>query len=525
MFNSKIFVLAGDGCFMEGISSEVGSLAGTLGLNNLILVYDSNDICLDGPVDECFKEDVAKRFEAFGFNVLHLDGYDFDQMENVFNNARQEETKPTLIIAKTIIGRYTPSREGTSDSHGKFLGSLIDGFKSSFNWEYEPFNIPQQVSEYFCDRRKEFELYEHEWNDIFDKEIGRNEERLNTWNMYLKKLIPEDLEREVWELEIAPNQPTRKYNETIIRKIAENLPYFISGSADVASVDFTWLEGNPIVKNNDWSGQQIKFGVREFGMAACGYGMNIHGMVQPSIGTFLVFSDYMRNAIRMSAMMGQKVIYVFTHDSLLIGQDGPTHQPVEHLMSLRLIPNLTLIRPGDENEAKAAWLEAIKIKGGPVAICFTRQPVASLVNQQTYTYSLEGLKRGAYFLFGDENGEVDVEIFATGSEINTSTDAARKLQNENYSVRVISIPSWELFDRQEKSYKEKILNGKAKLKVSVEAGVGQGWQKFIGSDGLMISQETYGASAPEPVMLDHFGFTGEKIFKKIFERLSELLVK
>jgi transketolase len=250
-------------------------------------------------------------------------------------------------------------------------------------------------------------------------------------------------------------------------------------------------------------------------MAASAYGMNLYGMLQPVIGTFLTFSDYMRNAIRMTALMKQRVIFVFSHDSIMLAQDGPTHQPVEHLMSLRLIPGLTMFRPGDENEAKAAWTEAFYVEGGPAALCFTRQPVKSTVSELTFAKAREGMKRGAYLLYGDSSTYVDVEIFATGSEIHPAVGSAKLLEQEGYSARVISVPSWELFEKQDEEYKKEIAGKEAGLKVSVEAGVGLGWQRFVGINGLIISQETYGASAPDTVMAEHFGFTTEKVFEKI----------
>jgi transketolase len=482
-------------------------------------VYDSNDICLDGPTAECFKEDVAARYRAYGFNVTQIDGYDFDQMESAFN-AASDSDKPSLIIAKTVIGKYTPNREGTSKSHGAFLGPELDGFKKSFGWPDTPFYIPEGVPEYFGKMQPVFEAYESEWNSKRDALLASDPSLAELWDIFASKKLPEDFADQLWEMEIAPDQPTRKYNEALIRKAAEIVPFLISGSADVASVDFTWLPGNPIVKKNNWSRQQIKFGVREFSMAACAYGMQLHGMIQPAVGTFLVFSDYMKNAVRMSAMMKQRVIYIYTHDSILIGQDGPTHQPVEHLMSLRLMPNLTLLRPGDENEARAAWTTALELDGGPVAICFTRQPVKSSANHLTREHARDGFRRGAYVLYGDINNDNDIVIYASGSEINPSVKSAEKFEADGHSVCVVSVPSWELFDNQPDEYRKQFLKNKAKLKVSVEAGVGSGWQKFIGNEGLMISQETYGESAPEPVMADHFGFTEEKIYSKIKEAFS-----
>ena len=516
LFNAKIYVLAGDGCMMEGISSEAGSLAGSLGLNNLIIIYDSNDVCLDGPINECLNEDIKARYEAYGFKVFSIDGYDFDQMENTFNIVKNGKEKPTLIIAKTVIGKYSPTRQGKSTSHGRFLGpEEMKGFKKAIGWPETPFFIPEEVKVYFISRLPDFEKYEQEWNKHFERLIKNDPPKEKLWDIFLQKQLPPGFGEKIWDMEINPSQPTRKYNEQIIAEIARQLPFFISGSADVSSVDLTWLPGKKIVSRKNWSPQQIKFGVREFCMATCAYGMNLHGMIQPIIGTFLTFSDYMRNAIRMSALMKQRVIYVFSHDSILIGQDGPTHQPIEHLMSLRLIPNLTMIRPGDENESKVAWATAFEINEGPVALCFTRQPVDSKVNVLTKEKARVGLRRGAYVLYGEIEDDVNIEIFATGSEINSSYDAIIKLEKEGYIVRLISVPSWELFDKQDEIYKDLILKSRAEYKVSVEAGVGLGWQKFVGKEGLIISHESYGASAPEPVMAEEFGFTGEKIFSKI----------
>jgi len=523
LFPNKVWVLAGDGCMMEGISSEAGSLAGTLGLNNLIILYDSNDICLDGPTSECMSEDIVKRYQAYGFNVSTVDGYDFDQMEETFSLARKEDKKPTLIIVKTIIGKHCPNREGKNISHGRFLGPeemLL--FKEEIGWPQDKtFFIPQEVKDFFREQQSSFTQYEEEWNSQFELMKTADSQKAQLWDTFQQKDLDSSFEKEIWELDIEPNQPTRKYNEALIQKVAELLPFFVSGSADVSSVDFTWLLNKSIITKNDWSHQQLKFGVREFAMAACATGMQLFGMIQPGIGTFLTFSDYMRNALRMSALMKQHVIYIFSHDSILIGQDGPTHQPVEQLMSLRLIPDLSLIRPGDENEAKAAWIMALKIKNKPVAVCFTRQPVKSTVSELTLQKALNGVSNGAYILYGQSEAETDIEIFATGSEIHAAVYAAKAFERDGKSVRVISVPSWELFDEQDETYKKTILSRKAKYQISVEAGIGLGWQKFVGRDGLIISQETYGASAPEPVMVDHFGFTGEKVYAKIKDFIGQ----
>jgi transketolase len=526
LLNSKIWILAGDGCMMEGISAESGSLAGTLALNNLVLIYDSNGICLDGPTYECMTEDIATRYKAYGFRVFEISGYDFDEMEQAFSEARSEMGKPILIIVKTIIGKHCPNRQGKNVSHGKFLGpEEMSLFKKEIGWpEDKTFYIPPDVSDYFKSLQPQFQQNEDDWNKKFKTLIKTDSEKFKLWNTFFNKTLPEDLERSIWDFDLKPDQPTRKYNEALVQILAEKIPFFLTSSADVSSVDFTWLLDRDIVSRESWSNQQIKFGVREFAMAACATGMSLFGMIQPVVGTFLVFSDYMRNAVRMSALMKQHVIYVFSHDSILIGQDGPTHQPVEHLMSLRLIPNLVLIRPGDENESKAAWLKALQEKNRPVALCFTRQPVKSSISDLTDERALKGIPRGAYVIYGNEAGSfADVEIFASGSEIHLAVYAACELQKENYSVRVVSLPSWELFDEQDEEYRKVILSGNARYQISIEAGRGLGWQKFVGRNGLIISQETYGASAPESDMAECFGFTGEKVLIKIKEFINNKL--
>jgi transketolase len=467
-------------------------------------------------------EDVQKRYESYGFNVLKVNGYDWNQFEKVFSSARYEIDRPTLIIAETIIGKHCPNREGKSISHGNFLGpEEMALFKKEIGWpEDNPFFVPDDVKKYFQEVLPAWAASEKEWNALFAELIGKDPEKVIEWDIYQNKKLPADIESTLWDLKLESDLATRKYNEVIVQVVTNLMPYMVTGSADVASCDFTWIHDDDIIRKVDWNHQQIKFGVREFSMAAIATGMSLFGMVQPVIGTFLVFSDYMRNAIRMAALMHQKVIYVYSHDSIQIGQDGPTHQPIEHLMSLRLIPNLILIRPGDENESKAAWSTALQIENQPVALCFTRNPVKSTVSELTDISAREGVQRGAYVLYGEQDTAVDVEIYSTGSEIHPSVGAAKILENDGLKVRVTSVPSWELFDAQDDIYKYMILNSDAGLRVSVETGVGLGWQKFVGNDGLIISQETYGASAPDKDLLDHFGFTAEKIYVKIKDRLS-----
>lgn len=523
LFNSKIWVLAGDGCLMEGISSEAGSLAGTLGLDNLVIIYDSNDVCLDGPLAECMVEDTAKRYESYGFSVLHLDGYDFDQMEEVFSTARYEEKKPTLIVAKTIIGKHCPNRQGKSVSHGKPLGSEeMQLFKEEIGWPQDTsFYVPEEVRKYCQELLPRWNAAEKEWNQLYTELIRKDDKKSELWDIFAGKKLPYNFDDIIWNLEIKPNQATRKYNEAIIQVLADTLPYFVTASADLACSDLTWVKNNGIIAKTDWNHQQLKFGVREFSMAAAATGMYLHGMIQPAVGTFLVFSDYMRSAMRMAALMKQRTIFIFTHDSIQLGEDGPTHQPVEHLMSLRLIPNLISFRPADENETKAAWIKAMKIEAHPVALCLTRSSVPSSIGDLTAIRAREGVAKGAYVVYGKPDDAVDVEIYSTGSELHLACEVAETMEKDDLKIRVISVPSWELFEAQDDKYKKSILSTNTRLKVSIEAGVGLGWQRFVGTDGLIISQDTFGASAPMSDVLGYFGFTADKIYTRIQQALAD----
>ncbi len=526
LFDSKVWILAGDGCMMEGISSETSCLAGTLGLSNLVLIYDANRVCLDGPLDEVSLENTAMHYEAYGFRVISFDGYDWDEMEAACRNAREESNRPVLLILRTLIGKYATSVEGTWKAHGGALAQEdVDRVKEQIGWTHEPFTVPAKVKDYFSALRPAWSEQETRWNESLEEMLQSDRERAALWPQFRDQELPENFAEKLWKVDIPQNLPTRKCNEYAINRVASLLPWFFSGSADVSSCDFTWILDSGIAAKDNFDQRQIKFGVREFGMAACAYGMSLHGLVQPAVGTFLTFSDYMRNAMRLAALMKQRVIFVFSHDSVFLAEDGPTHQPVEHLMSLRLMPNLTIIRPGDENEVKAAWSAAFKVKDGPVAICFTRQDVESTVSDLTLAGALEGVRRGAYTLYGEENGASDILIIATGSEIHPAVGAARILESEGTSVRVVSMPSWELFDAQTASYRDRVLSRGTELKVSVEARAALGWQKYIGDAGLSISVERFGASAPADVLAEYFGFTAEKIALRIRERLGSSVLQ
>ncbi|MEZ5275092.1 MAG: transketolase [Opitutaceae bacterium] len=521
LFDSKVWVLAGDGCIMEGISSEASSLAGTLGLDNLVVLYDANRVCLDGPIDEVILEDTAKRYEAYGFRVLDIDGYDWNQIEEACATARAETAKPVFIIVHTVIGRFAPAKQGTLKAHGGPLGlDEIEGIKKAIGWTEPPFTVPEDVRATCEACLPLWAALEEEWNARFAASVAADPDKAALWRIHREKRLPEDWEAQMWGLDIPKDLPTRKANEYAINKVCSLLPWVISGSADVSSCDFTWLLGSDIAAKGKWRPQQIKFGVREFGMAAAAYGMTLHGFLRPAVGTFLTFSDYMRNAMRLAALMKQPVIFVYSHDSIFLAEDGPTHQPVEHLMSLRLMPNLTLIRPGDENEVKMAWAAALRITDGPVALCFTRQPVKSTVSACTARHARTGVSRGAYVLYGEAGPDAEILILATGSEIHQAVGAAKKLETDKIKVRVVSMPSWELFERQDPAYRKEVMQGSFRLRVSIEAGASLGWQKYVGPDGLTVSVDTFGASAPPGVLADHYGFTDEKIYARIKQALN-----
>jgi len=519
LFNAKIWVLVGDGCMMEGVGAEAGSLAGHLRLENFVLIYDSNDVCLDGPLGECLSEDTAKRFEAYGFRVLKIDGHDFDQVADAFDQARAESQRPTLIVAKTTIGKGAPHKQGTSACHGSKLGAdELAAFKQSLGWTDESFYIPAEVKDYFKGLRPRFEQYEAAWNDDVAAMKRADPEKARLWDVYTHKALPEDFDEQVWRADAPADKATRAQSQRILQSVAELAPFLVGGSADLSVSDLTAIKGSGIIGPYDWAQRNIKFGVREFCMAAACYGMSLHGMVQPLCGTFLTFSDYMRNAIRLCSIMRRRVFFQFTHDSIFLGEDGPTHQPIEHLAALRAIPNLTVIRPCDEHELKAMWIQAFKIDG-PVAFILTRQGVKSQ-GELTRSKAREGLARGGYVLYGEPGGACDGLLIATGSEIGLAMDAARLLEREGKTVRVVSMPSCELFDAQEESYRDSVLGGEVGLRVSIEAGAETGWHKYVGRDGLVIGLTTYGASAPGQAVREHFGFTPEKIVERIESALA-----
>lgn len=512
IFDNKVYTLAGDGCIMEGVTSEASSLAAHLKLDNLIAIYDSNQITLDGPLNESCSENTRMRYEAYGWEVFEVDGNDLDAVANVFARAHHNQKRPRLIIAHTIIGKGSPHKAGTSKVHGSPLGiDEIQATKNALGIPEEPFFVPQSVADFFARKLNVDIAAEENWKKTFDAWSNANPDLFKEFEIMSHRRLPANIEEQLQNIEIKAPIAGRKASQDILNSIADLLPWLIGGSADLSVSDLTMLKKYPLITPGHFNGRNIKFGVREFAMGAMATGIAQTGMLTPFVGTFLTFSDYMRNAIRLCALMKEHVIYQFTHDSIFLGEDGPTHQPVEHYAALRAIPNLNFIRPGDDNEVKMAWLAALRYEG-PTVLALSRQNLPNL-GLTKVPYS-EGVGRGAYII-KKETRAPDYTLIATGSELHLALDVANELEKLGKSVRVISMPCWELYENQPPEYKQAVFGGNIGKRVSIEAGVDLGWHKYIGMDGIAICMDTFGASAPQGMLAKEFGFTVESILERI----------
>ncbi|MFQ5728771.1 MAG: transketolase family protein, partial [Waddliaceae bacterium] len=478
----------------------------------LIVIYDSNHISLDGPLSESCSEDVKARYKAYGWDVHEMDGHDLDSIHATLSRVGAEQERPTLIVATTIIGKGAPNKAGTHKVHGSPLGEEeVKAAKEALGLSEEPFYVPQAVYDYFQTKSRRDLSKEEEWKQTYEVWARENPELHGEFEIVSKQSIPEDLEEVLWGIETASPVAGRKASHAVLEVLGDRLPYLYGGSADLSSSDMTMLEKFPIIAPGAFSGRNIKFGVREFGMATIATGLEHTGMILPFIGTFLTFSDYMRNAIRLCALMKSHVIYHFTHDSIFLGEDGPTHQPIEHLAALRAIPNLQVIRPADSNEVKMAWMAALTYQG-PTAFVLSRQNLPEL--PWTKVPYADGMGRGAYIL-KKEKEKPDYTLIATGSEVSLALDVAEELEKHSKDVRVISMPCWEIYEQQSASYKDAVLGGDIGKRVSIEAGVEQGWHKYVGSDGITICLESFGASAPAKALAEEYGFTVDLILEGI----------
>lgn len=509
------YVFLGDGCMMEGLSHEAASLAGTLGLGKLIAFYDDNGISIDGKVSGWFTDDTPKRFEAYGWHVVpNVDGHDHRQIYHAIEEARSITDKPTLICCKTIIAFGSPNLADSAKAHGSALGEAeVAATREQLQWPYPPFVIPEEIYRGW-DARKLGAKLEDQWQQKLEEYHQTHHILAEEFDRRVLKKLPAQWHEKTAEfinalLQKSPDIATRKASEMALNSFAPILPELLGGSADLTSSNNTWWSHSRAMTKANPDGNYIYYGIREFGMFAIMNGIALHGGFIPYGGTFLTFIDYGRNAIRLSAMMKQRVIYVLTHDSIGLGEDGPTHQPIEHASILRLTPNVSVWRPADAVETAIAWKYAIENLNGPTCLLLTRQ---NLPHQEREHKTASHIERGGYILT-DCQGKPDVIIIATGSEVQLAVAAAKRLEEQKHRVRVVSMPSTTVFDQQDKAYKEAVLPQKVTARVAVEAGVRDFWYKYVGQSGKIIGIDRYGESAPYQDVYDDLGITVENIEK------------
>jgi len=513
------YVILGDGCNMEGISGEACSLAGHWGLGKLIALYDDNHISIDGSTDIAFTEDVSKRFEAYGWHVQHVENgnTDLDAIAKAIEAAKAVTDKPSMIKVTTTIGYGSPNKANTGGVHGAALGGEeVKATRENLGWEYGEFEVPDDALKHFRKAVARGAEYESEWNKVWETYKSKYAADAAVLERMISGKLPEG-----WEKALPTYSPedkadaTRNTSGKTLNAIAEVLPELIGGSADLAGSNKTLLKSSGDFQKGQYENRNLRFGVREHGMGAICNGIALHGSgLIPYGATFLVFTDYMRNAIRLSALSEARVIWVMTHDSIGLGEDGPTHQPVEHTTSLRLIPNLYVFRPADGNETSGAYKVAVESTKTPTLLALSRQGLPNLAGS-----SIEGTEKGAYIL-SDDGGTPDIILIGTGSETKLCVGAAEELRKAGKKVRVVSMPSWELFEAQDAAYKESVLPKAVTKRISVEAGVTLGWERYIGFEGVAIGIDTFGASAPGGVVLEKFGFTVDNVVAKAKELLG-----
>jgi transketolase len=508
------YTLLGDGCMMEGVTSEAASLAGHLGLGKLIAIYDDNGISLAGETKVSFTESVADRFRAYHWKVIdHINGHSIEEFKAAMIKAKEAEDKPILIIAKTHIGYGAPTKQDSCSCHGAPLGEEeVKGLKRNLELPpEEKYYVSSEVKEFFEARKKQLTKKREEWENKFSQWAQKYPELKEQWDKALNLIVPQDLELE--SLEIKSPIATRVASSIILNKLADKIPYLIGGSADLSPSTKAYLDNYGEVQKNNFTGRNLRFGVREHAMGAIVNGIAVHKGFRPYCSTFFIFSDYMRPAIRMAALMKLPVIYIFTHDSFLVGEDGPTHQPVEQLESLRTIPNLKIIRPADEEETKLAWREILKKTEEPTALILSRQDLPHLEKSR----GVKEFARGGYIISHQEKEVPQVVLMASGSEVSIALKVSLILKVNGIASRIVSIPDREEFLRQEKKYLEEVLGPKDALRVVIEANTGQGWYQLLNNSYYTVFMKSFGKSAPAQQLADYFGFTPEKIAQKIIQ--------
>ena len=506
--NHNTYAIVGDGCLMEGISGEASSLAGTLGLGKLVVLYDSNNISIEGNTDIAFREDVAKRYEAYNWQVIKVnDGNDIEAIENALEEAKKETTKPSMIIVKNQIGFGCPAKQGKASAHGEPLGAEnVKAMKENLGWKQEDFYVPAQVYSNMDKYINAGVEKENSWNNLFERYKNEYQELAEEYSKWMSGEIDSESllnNEELWSFD--KEMATRESSGIMINRLANLIPNLIGGSADLAPSNKTYMTGKGDFSAEDRSGRNLHFGVREHAMAAIANGMYAHGGLKVFCATFFVFSDYMKGAMRLSSLMNLPVSYVLTHDSIGVGEDGPTHQPIEQLAALRSMPNMTVFRPADSKETSAAWYYAVTNGSTPTSLVLTRQKLP------LYDGCAKRALKGGYILKESKKEIPDVILMASGSEVELIFKAADELAVKGIDARVVSIPSFEIFNAQDEAYKESVLPNSVRKRVAVEALTSFGWYQYVGLDGRIISLDTFGASGNADALFKQFGFTVENV--------------
>ncbi|WP_430785769.1 transketolase [Virgibacillus flavescens] len=511
------FALVSDGDLMEGVSHETASLAGHLGLGKLVALYDSNDISLDGDLDRSFSDNTEQRFKAYGWQVIRVeDGNDVNELRNALKEAKANTDQPTLIEVKTVIGFGSPNKSASSASHGAPLGAdEVKLTKESYKWSHEEFHVPEEVYADFNEKiGKSGEDAESNWNQLLESYKEKYPEDAKKLELAMTGELPID-----WDKNLPIYEPekdklaTRASSGEVLNAISNAVPQLFGGSADLAGSNKTSVNEQTDFSRDNYAGKNIWFGVREFAMAAALNGMALHGGLKVYAGTFFVFSDYLRPAVRLSAIMNVPVTFVFTHDSIAVGEDGPTHEPVEHLAAFRAMPGLSLIRPADGNETQAAWRLALESTNKPTALVLTRQGLPTLEGTKENAY--EGVKKGAYVVSKSDKETPDALLLATGSEVQLAVKAQKELKNRGIHVNVISMPSWDRFNEQNTAYKNEVLPPQVKTRLAIEMATSFGWERYVGDHGAVLGIDTFGASANGDKVIEEYGFTVENVVNKL----------
>ncbi|MBM7586984.1 transketolase [Bacillus pakistanensis] len=511
------YTICGDGDLMEGVSSEAASLAAHLKLGRLVVLYDSNDISLDGDLDKSFSESIEGRFKSYGWQYIRVeDGNDLDSIAQAIEEAKTDTERPTMIEVKTVIGYGAPNKSGKSDVHGAPLGQdEMKLTKEHYEWTFEQdFHVPTEVQARFKEQIIDAgEMKEQKWKELFAEYKVEFPELAHQFEEAMAGEFPEGWDKDIPVYEEGKSLASRASSGDVLNAIAQNLPTFIGGSADLAGSNKTMIKGESDFTPESYNGRNIWFGVREFGMGAAMNGMALHGGLNVFGGTFFVFSDYLRPAIRLAALMGLPVTYVFTHDSIAVGEDGPTHEPIEQLPSLRAMPNLSVIRPADGNEVAAAWRTALTSKDQPTALVLTRQNLPTL--KGTDVKAQNGVEKGAYVVAASGKDQPDALLLASGSEVSLAVEAQLALEKEGISVSVVSMPSWDRFEKQSAEYKESVIPKAVKKRLGIEMASSLGWDRYVGDEGDILAINTFGASAPGDKVLDEYGFSVNNVVSRV----------